>query len=216
MKKTLLSLIIIMTLLFTACGSTPSSFTESTDEDGNQIIKSENSITIYPEQLPCKLPYNDETIVITDFRLYQMELNYENYLFAVADIDLSGLSDKSFHWIFEDKDLSYNVYLDKGKNAFDFESMDQLGSVTKYTDAKQIRICWSSNFFNKYKEDFDETSVTLAVFATQQEGVPYHISYRPNTETIPGIPAESDEDYKFIAKKLQEEKLTWEDLGKGK
>jgi hypothetical protein len=212
-KRFLLIVLVVLSLLLTACGSSSpasSASATSTDAYGNRIIKSQHDIAVYPKELPCYLTYNDEAVIVKDIRLYQMEANYEHTLFAIVEIDLSELSDKSYHWIFEDKDLSYNVYLDGGKNKFDFATMGQLGAPTSYTDTKCLKICWATSFFDKYKEDFDGTEVVLSVFAEQEEGVPYHISFRPNTDTIPGLPPESDEDYQFIGKKLQDEKRSWE------
>lgn len=217
MKKLLLILVIAFSLALASCGGAPSSIpAATTDADGNRMIKDEYSITIYPDDLPCSIPYNDEKITVKDFRLYQLELNYEYTLFAVAEIDLSELSDKSYHWIFEDKDLSYNAYLDGGANDFDFATMSQLGAATKYNDIKLLKVCWASSFFNKYKESFDGTEVVFTVYAEQEEGLPYHISFTPDTETISGPPAEGDADYDFLVKKLHEENPAWDYLSQGK
>lgn len=208
MKKAFAAMLLVLMLSLTACGSTAPKMDVAADADGNRTIKDQYGTTVYPSELPCSLQYNGEVIAIKGFELYQMESDYEWYLFALVDIDMSNLSDKGYHWLFEDKDIDCSVYLDKGANKFDFANMEQLGNRIQYTDVKQYKICWISPITSKYKESFENTEVHLSVRAKQEDGTYYSVLFTPGTEEILDVAAMDSTTDKFVSKRLEEEKLS--------
>ena len=205
MKKALL--IILALLVLTACGDGAYSMTEQTeketDADGNWIKRGEFYSTIYADKLPCVLPYNEKNIIVQKLNLYQTEYNYEHYLVAVADIDLSGLSNKDFHWIFEDKELEYHAFVDGGENKFELEQMGYLGAI-RYTDTKMLKVGWIVGTFKKCRYGFDGTEVGITVSAKQKEGLPYDVFYTVDADGCPEFPNKGEENYSFITQKLDE------------
>ena len=203
MKKLVLLFIIIFSFSLASCGSS-SKMTVSADADGNQTISDKYGTTVYPEKLPCSFQYNDEKIVVENFGVYQLEDNYEWYLFALAELDLSGLSDKSFHWMFEDENLKCSVTLDGGENNFESKYMEQYGKAMHYSDTKKYKACWISPVLNQYRESFDGTEIRFHVLAKQEDGLWNRVYYEQTPETIPYITEMSPEEKRFFTEKLEE------------
>ena len=188
-------------LVLTACGGNPAAKVEmQTDADGNRVSATKYSTTVFPEQLPVTLKYNDKEISVSDFVVYQEVVDYEHYLYAAVTVDASSLSDEDFHWLKEDDVINASAFVKGGENGIeDAASMTKLGQVS-YTDSKQIKYGFLAGLHGTYKKAFDGSDISLMVDVAQEEGTPYGLYYSITPDTIKTVSQMSKEDKDFYEK----------------
>lgn len=188
-------------LMLTACGSNTATNVEmQTDADGNRMSTTKYSTTVFPEQLPVTLKYNDKEIKVSDFVVYQETVDYEHYLYAAVTIDASSLSDEDFHWLKEDDVISASAFVKGGENSIeDAASMTKLGQIN-YTDSREIKYGFLAGLHDTYKKGFDGSDISLMVDVEQKEGNPYGIYYSITPETIKTVNQMSEAEKGFYDK----------------
>lgn len=188
-------------LTLTACGGNSATKIEmQTDADGNRVSTTKYSTTVYPDQLPVTLKYNDKEISVSDFVVYQETIDYEHYLYAAVTIDASTLSDEVFHWLTEDDVIDASAFVKGGDNEIEEAAMMmELGQVN-YTDSQQIKIGWLEGLDTVYKKAFDGSDISLMVDVKQEEGNPYGLYFSITPETIKTVDQMPEVDKSFYEK----------------
>ncbi len=167
MKKCV-PLLLSLILLFSGCSNSgSSSIIYSTDSVGNTVIENEGSRTTIVDELPYELQYNGVGIPIVDVSVYENKVNHSYHLFVVTTLDVSGLDEDSLHWL-RHSDLDVHVYIEGGKNEYDFDTAPVLGSIY-WTDVKQLVYVHTSSFFEENRYSFAESELTVTLIATQEE-----------------------------------------------
>lgn len=169
----IISCFLLAAILLSACSSTTStSVVSSKDEEGHSVQTTDRGTTVFYDELPCKVEYNDGIFTLTDLQFYEDQGDDYNYvLFAVASIDLSSLTDEQIHWLREE-DLDVHAYATQEKNDLDFSSLSKLGSLY-LTDTKIMNIVFMSSTFHSYRHSFSGTEVSAVVDARQEETYDY-------------------------------------------
>ena len=172
MKRNTLALLLCAVLLLTACTPspiiTPATTLSATDVYGNRIENIYGRLTVFPDELPAIIDYNDNYVTVKSMTAYDSETNFEHTLYLVVAIDYSALSESEFHWFLEE-DFRISAYATLEKNEYDFETLGLLGKLYD-SNTDTLRIVFNSSFFDVNRYDFSGADIVLSIDVAQDGG----------------------------------------------
>jgi len=174
MKKLFILLTTAVFLLCTACSQqSQNEITHSTTEDGNRVTISKSNTTVFFEELPAELSYNEKEISITSVSAYQgySKNSYSYVLFIIVRLDVENLEDDELHWLRE-SDLNMDVFLTSTENDYDFDRMNPLGNLLT-ADKNEICFVFTSSFFKENRHAFDGSKITVTQSVEIEETYEY-------------------------------------------
>ena len=183
MKRTICLLTVFALILsFSACSSTTgNTVTTSTDDNGDFTIQTEGRNTIMPKSLPSSIGYNDSSVSLVAVDAYELCMDYEYYLYIIAKLDLSDLTEAEAHWLLEE-DLTYRAYITSEKNNLDFDTAPALGRL-HLTDSKELYCVFTSSFFDHYRYSFAGSSISVC-FDLKQEATHEYTNKEGDTANL--------------------------------
>lgn len=164
MKRKTLALLLCAALLLTACGPS-STASSSTDAYGNRVTHMSGRTTVFADELPAIIDYNDNYVTVKSMVAYDSEVNFEHTLYVVVTIDYSALSESEFHWFLEE-DFNISAYATHEKNGYDFKRLGLLGKLYD-SNTDTLWIVLHSSFFDSNRHDFSGADVVLSVEVAQ-------------------------------------------------
>ena len=171
MKKTVKwgAIVVALALLLTACGSNPgippATTLSPTDAYGNRVDRMNGRTTVFADELPAIIDYNDDYVTVNSMVAYDSEVNFEHTLYVVVTIDYSALSESDFHWFIEE-DFDISAYVTHKKNEYDFKRLSLLGKLYD-SDTDTLWIVLNSSFFDTNRYDFSGADIVLSVDVEQ-------------------------------------------------
>lgn len=214
MKKKALALLLCAVLLLTACGPTPglppATTLSPTDAYGNRVTHMSGKMTVFADELPAIIDYNDDYVTVKSMVAYDSEVNYEHTLYVVVTIDYSALSESDFHWFLEE-DFDISAYVTHEKNGYDFKRLAVLGKLYD-SDTNTLWVVLNSSFFDTNRYDFSGADIVLSVDVEQVNGgsngdsgtgdciALHHSDVLP--DKLPNVEAVGDLLYSWIVKWL--------------
>ena len=164
-------LCIVIVISMCACSGQNESVSNYHDEDGNFIIESEGHRTVMPKEIPFGLPYNGNTVTLSDVRFYEICVEYSYMFFTVVTLDVSQLDEASLHWLRE-SDLDVSAFITNEKNDYDFDLAPALGNVL-FTDSNELVIVFVSSLLKVNRKSFAGSEISVVIKAAQEEKFEY-------------------------------------------
>ena len=171
--KRIISMLLCIVILISmcACSGQDESISSYEDEDGNFIIESEGRRTVMPKEIPFDLPYNGNTITLSDVQFYENCVNYSYTLFTIVTLDVSQLDEASLHWLCE-SDLDVDAYITNEENDYNFDRASFLGSAP-LANSKKLVFVFISSMLKDNRKSFAGSKISIAVKAEQEETYEY-------------------------------------------
>lgn len=164
-------LCIVIVISMCACSGQNESVSNYHDEDGNFIIESEGHRTVMPKEIPFGLPYNGNTVTLSDVRFYEICVEYSYMFFTVVTLDVSQLDEASLHWLRE-SDLDVSAFITNEKNDYDFDLAPALGNVL-FTDSNELVFVFVSSLLKVNRKSFAGSEISVVIKAAQEEKFEY-------------------------------------------
>ena len=165
-KKISLLFINVLLIIIIVCGcaeSSESSLQVQRNDNGDLVTTSNSGNTVMASSLPAPILYNDSSFSFASVEAYEVCSDYEYYLYLVAELDLSDLTDSEKHWLQED--LSKRAYISSEANSLDFDPATVLGTLF---DGDKAYVVFTSSFSKSYRHSFSN-SVALVIIVAEQE-----------------------------------------------
>ncbi len=98
------------------------------DENDNSVLVSDRGNTVFANETPVDIPYNESKFTLLDVDFYEHYYSgyYQYALIAIVTFSMNELPESELHWLTKE-DLEIDVYLTCEDNLYDFDALDFVG-----------------------------------------------------------------------------------------